>query len=430
MYLAAKVCSVSLAIDLGRHRTFAARMPSPGLTRDEAPDAELLRLTDSDPALLLRCDRPRLPRRFTEALVYTAGYEDSVAVEITAVAAESLARAVEACSTEEEREERIVMAVPASLGPTGRQILLEGMAKEGLLLSQSDVVQRPIAALAEWLADREKVGGDPPTEPVAVIDNDGGEISVLVADTLRKRLLAIAPVSLGPDDNTSEVLNRMKTVLSRGAAMLQPIGTLRQDDWTSVSATFGHIVLSGSGAEHPYFQDLVTGMLPAAPIAARSSVKATQAVIAGLTELYLINDWTCSWPTGHILVDGRSVRSAGPLVDTHEELVISSTSRSHISIADADGNRSNIQVSSVIATGVWIPQALGSVPKMRLLDDGRVLLLGAPGVRPLSFVVHWPVPGRTQAETLAKAISVSPLGRRALGLVSPRISRARQATAE
>ena len=68
--------------------------------------------------------------------------------------------------------------------------------------------------------------------------------------------------------------------------------------------------------------------------------------------------------------------------------------------------------------------------KMRLLDDGRVLMLGAPGVRPLSFKVNWPVPGRTKPDTLDQPIGVSPLGRRALGLVSPRVDRARRAKAE
>ena len=421
---------MSLAIDLGRHRTYGARTSLLGLASNESEGAELLRLTDSDPALLIRVNQPGLPRRFTEALIYTAGYEDEVAAAITADAAAKLTQAFAEAASVEELSSRILISVPVALGPTGRAILLRGLAAEGLMVDPGDVIERPIAALAEWLSDREKIGGDAPSEPVAVIDNDGGEISVLVADTGTKRLLAIAPISQGPDDETEVVLDRLKAVLSRGAAMLEPSGTLRQDDWTAVSAAYGHIVLSGSGAEHPRFQNLVTGLLPATPIAARSTVKASQAVIAGLTELHQINEWACSWPTGHIMVDGKSVRPPGPLNDTHEELVVQSTSRSHVSIADARGDRSNIQVSSVIATGVWIPQALGSTPKMRLLDDGRILLLGAPGVRPLSFIVNWPVPGRTQAGTVQRPISVAPLGRRALGLVSPRVDRARQAKAE
>ena len=421
---------MSVAIDLGRHRTYGARRASEATPTGQSGDAELLRLSSQQPSLLLRVNRRGLPRRFTEALVYTAGYEDDLARAITAEAAASLADALRAVAQPEELSSTIVMAIPVALGPTGRSILVEGLANQGLGVDPTHLVERPIAALAEWLSDRQRVGGDAPAEPVAVIDNDGGEISVLIADTENKRLLAIAPVSLGPDDDSTEVMDRVRAVLSSGAAMLQPAGTITPEDWTSVSATYGHVVLSGSGAEHPQFQNLVTGLLPATPIASRSTVKASQAVIAGLTELHYLDDWTCAWPTGHILVDGTSVRRAGPLAESHEELEIVSTSRSHIAIADAAGNRSNIQVSSVIATGIWIPQALGSSPKMRILSDGRILVLGGPGVRPLSFVVHWRVPGRTVAETIAKTVSVSPLGRRALGLVSPRVDRARQAKAE
>ncbi len=421
---------MSLAIDLGRHRTYGARTSFSESVEEETVDAELLRLSDSNPALLIRVNRLGIPKRFTEALIYTAGYEDEIAEAITADAAQALKLALNDAASTEEISGRIVASIPVALGPTGRAILLKGLADQGLVVQPGDVVERPIAALAEWLSDRHKIGGDSPTEPVAVIDNDGGEISVLVADTAKKRLLAIAPVSQGPADDTSLVIDRLKAILSRGAGMLEPAGTLRQDEWTAVSAAYGHVVLSGSGAEHPQFQNLVTGLLPATPIAARSTVKAGQAVIAGLTELRQINDWTCSWPTGHLMVDGKSIRPPGPLTAKHEEIEVKSTSRSHVSLADAKGARSNIQVSSVTATGVWIPQALGSVPKMRLLDDGRVLMLGAPGVRPLSFKVSWPVPGCTKPTTLDRPIPVSPLGRRALGLVSPRVDRARQAKAE
>ena len=421
---------MSLAIDLGRHRTYGARYSSAGTPADELIEAELLRLSATDAGLLLRCDLPGHPRRFTEALIATAGYDNDVAHQLTDQACAVLHRALDESTGESERHERIVVAVPVALGPTGRQILLDGLSSVGICAKASDLIERPIAALAEWLSDREKVGGDPPTEPVAVIDNDGGEISILVADTKEKKLLTIAPVSLGPLDKSDDVVHRIKAVLNRGAARLADTEPLHDDAWTSVSAAFGHVVLSGSGAEHPTFQNIVTGLLPAAPIAARSSVKAAQAVIAGLTSLEKLADWTCCWPTGQILLDAESLRQAGPLVKSYEEIEIHSTTRSHLSFADADGNRANIQVSSVLATGVWIPQALGSVPKMRLLDDGRVLLLGAPGVRPLSFVVHWPVPGRTSSQTLNRAVSVSPLGRRALGLVSPRVDRTRQAKAE
>ncbi len=421
---------MSLAIDLGRHRTYGARYSSAGTPADELIEAELLRLSATDAGLLLRCDLPGHPRRFTEALIATAGYDNDVAHQLTDQACAVLHRALDESTGESERHERIVVAVPVALGPTGRQILLDGLSSVGICAKASDLIERPIAALAEWLSDREKVGGDPPTEPVAVIDNDGGEISILVADTKEKKLLTIAPVSLGPLDKSDDVVHRIKAVLNRGAARLADTEPLHDDAWTSVSAAFGHVVLSGSGAEHPTFQNIVTGLLPAAPIAARSSVKAAQAVIAGLTSLEKLADWTCCWPTGQILLDAESLRQAGPLVESYEEMEIHSTTRSHLSFADADGNRANIQVSSVLATGVWIPQALGSVPKMRLLDDGRVLLLGAPGVRPLSFVVHWPVPGRTSSQTLNRAVSVSPLGRRALGLVSPRVDRTRQAKAE
>ena len=421
---------MSLAIDLGRHKTYGARFSSSGTPAEDSTETELLQLSATGPSLFLRCDLPGQPRRFTEALIVNAGYDDDIARKITAQACELLAKALSESTGESERSDRIVLAVPVALGPTGRQILLDGLTSADIGARSSDLIERPIAALAEWLSDREKVGGDPPSELAAVIDNDGGEISVLVADTSEKKLLAIAPVSLGPLDKSEDVIERIKTVLNRGAAMLADSGPLRHDDWTSVSAAFGHVVISGSGAEHPAFQDLVTGLLPAAPIAARSSVKASQAVVAGLTALEQLADWTCCWPTGQVLLDGDPVRRAGPLRDTYEEMDIQSTTRSHLSFADADGNRSNIQVSSVLATGVWIPQALGSAPKMRLLDDGRVLLLGAPGVRPLSFIVHWPVPGRTSSQTLAHPVSVSPLGRRALGLVSPRVDRTHRAKAE
>jgi hypothetical protein len=421
---------VSLAIDLGRHRTYGARYSSAGNPADELIEAELLRLSATDAGLLLRCDLPGQPRRFTEALIATAGYDSDAANKLTAQACAVLSQALDESTGDSERRERTVVAVPVALGPTGRRILLDGLSSVAIDAKAKDLIERPIAALAEWLSDREKVGGDPPTEPVAVIDNDGGEISVLVADTKEKKLLAIAPVSLGPLDKTEDVVHRIKAVLDRGAARLADAGPLRNDDWTSVSASFGHVVLSGSGAEHPTFQNLITGLLPAAPIAARSSVKAAHAVVAGLTALEKLADWTCCWPTGQILLDGESIRRAGPLVKSHEEMEIHSTTRSHLSFADADGNRSSIQVSTVLATGVWIPQALGSVPKMRLLDDGRVLLLGAPGVRPLSFVVHWPIPCQTNSQTLDPPILVSPLGRRALGLVSPRVDRTRQAKAE
>ena len=72
-----------------------------------------------------------------------------------------------------------------------------------------------------------------------------------------------------------------------------------------------------------------------------------------------------------------------------------------------------IRVGRIESTGIRVPNVF-TAPTVRALDDGRLLVLGDDGMRPLALQVDWPCPGRP-----VESVTIRSIGRRAIELVQP-----------
>lgn len=282
------------------------------------------------------------------------------------------------------------VAVPTAMGPRSRAIVAEGLrpiATAGLV-----VVDRPAAALADWLATRRRLGGFVPDGLVLGIDNDGGELSVVAADLSRQRLLAVTPLSVGPGDDVRSTVDRLRHFASR---------TVGSTVWAEVSAAFELIVVSGSGADHPDFVAMIGELFPATARAG-AETPPSEAVVNGLGQLEAVSDMVCAWPTASIWSGDLVVRPAGPHRATDEQAVVVSADQP-------------IGLDAVILgrpePRLDIPPSIGPLPRMRLLADGRLEFSGGT---PAPHVVDtsWPLLPRR-----------SGVGPEAIGHVEPQLGR-------
>lgn len=400
-------CGHLVTADVGRHRLFVATtqrdLDAPGATADPA-SAELDQL---DGLILRWCDEGR--RRFGERVISLAGVADDLAAGTCADVAGLLQSAE---STADGTSYRI--AIPASFGPRCRAAVIDGFASAGIRLAPSDLVERPVAAAAGWLAHRDEVAGRSPNEPTLVIDNDAGEVSVAALDPATKRLLFVRPLSTGPFDRPGMVMERLRDAIETTARLTHRGGLVRDTDWATVSSSIGDVVVTGCGAKETMLLSLIGELLPAAHVMPDPVVASERAVVSGLGHLDRFDDWTACWPTLPISIDGTTVVEPGQVAgaDTFVETDIT-CGDGGATLSLGTGSTSFV-AGTCRAPGIHVPAALATDTSLRTLDDGRVLVLGAEGTAPLSLSPAWPCPGRATDDVAVRAI-----GRRPVELTRP-----------
>ncbi len=392
-------------VDIGRHRVFSAAQIGSEVT--------IRRIGEGHDGLFIRWyaeTTQRVTTRLRQLEAMGDPAAEAVAHELGRMLADHL-----------DPAGRVVIGVPMNLGPLATNALLSGLSAGGIDASASDLVARPVAALAGWLAHRLELSGHVPRGPVLLIDNDGGEVSAVVAAPDEHRLIASAGLSAGPDDDAIEVETRLRALLARAASLtyraddLDGRGIVQADDWATVSSTISQVVVTGSGAHHPRLQRLIAHLLPAADVMPDPIAPADRCVAAGLAHVAELEGWVSNWPTLTIVCRNQAgaetvVRSPGSLPTGNEESYgVAEAGSIHLRRGD---DVVGLRAGSVTGSAISIPSGLGPMPVLKVLDDGRLLLLGPRGARPLAVRLDWPAPGDETA-----TVNVEAIGRRAVSLV-------------
>ncbi len=402
---------VTIGFDLARHRSLCVA--------EIAGERTDVPLAPNHRGLILRwVDAEDRKHRVTDRMLDKAGVDQAEAVRI--------ARSVAECVFPEALPSTPFVAVPSAFGPACRSAMIDGFRAEGIELDDTHLIDRPVAALASWLHHRRSVGSPDPIGPMLVLDNDGGQISVCAVDTDAKRIAFTTPLSSGPEEAVDTIIDRLHTVVRELDRLRSGHDLVRSDEWSTVSASVSQIAVSGSMCEHPLFLDLIARVLPAAAVVHDPVVGDPGDIVAsGLISLDVLSTWRAGWPTLDIMLDGQVAIPAGPLDAGATDTVIDADPGAMLSFVDDQGRNAMITVGSVTADGMQLPKDLKGELTVRALADGRVLILGGPGVRPLSFSVDWPIV-RTDPDA---EITVTAVGRRPLVLVRPTTGRSHRTTA-
>lgn len=393
----AKVC---VGLDIGRHRLFAVS--------SEPGGGNLLPLAEDHPGLLLRWLADDGPRRFSDRVRAFAGVDDRAIGAATDVAAAVAPKLMAA--------DHIRVAVPASFGPQCRVDVVQGMQAEGLNLDVDDLIDRPVAAAAGWLAHRRAVSASALSEPVLVIDNDGGELSALVLDPPTKRLLTLAPLSTSGSDDPADVATRLHDLIEVAARLTHPADEMVRDDSLSASAArIAHVVITGTGATAAPLVQLVAETLPNATLEPDAVTPAEHCVVTGLNHLDELASWIACWPTLDLVCDSSAVIHRGPqaINALGEEHLVPGTT--NLQLRGRGGHTVPLAAGSIRGSGVAVPLALSEHLRIKVLDDGRVLFLGPSGTVPLALCFGWPSPGTT-----AESVAIRSIGRRAVSVAEER----------
>ncbi len=405
--------SLGIGIDLGRHRCFAGTaLHSPG---------EPLPLSLQDDGLLIRWIGAGRPQRVTERILDLAGREQEEAVRFVGLVASQIKKGLDSNQDKFSADQASIgaVAIPASFGPQGRRAVVEGFQRSGIELGSENLIERPIAALAGWFAHREQISGHSPRDPVLLIDNDGGELSAVVAAPLTRRLLACMPLSSGPTDDPGWVVERLKDLIATAAGMLHREGIIRETDWPTLSAALPQVVVTGSGHNHPDIASLIHSLLPAADVMPDPLVvDPSHCVVLGLQHLEQFAKWRACWPTSEILISEPDAEPGDQVIVVNRGQVLSRQDECYVVKPGAQlsfGTMSHplrLRSGSVRASALTVPPSAGPLPLLRLLPDGRLSIRGAKGVRPLTVQLNWPCPGTQNQE-----MKLSTVGRRAATLI-------------
>ena len=405
-----------IGIDIGRHRSFCA-------LRD-GESSRLIPLSDKHDGLVLRWLTDSGTERVTERLLRLSGIDQDEAVSTATAAAEAV--------FPELREGQTLatspwIAVPASFGPSCRAAVADGMAAAGVPVTVGNLIDRPIAGLAGWLASA-YASDIAPRGICLIVDNDGGQLSAAAADLDQRRLLFSVPLSIGPDDDIAEVEACFRLLVNEAQRLRH--GSFANEASTTIEPTvtddeqrpIEHVVLTGSAAQRPEFLQLVERVLPRTTmLGVRSKSDQAHTVVFGLLNLDTLSNFSACWPTGTILLNDAPVRPPGPVQG--KDIALLSPAGARLSFSGPQGRPLEVEVGSVRSAGVVLPAELGLTPRLRLLSDGRILVLGQEGVRPLSMRVRWPAPS-----IAAESLPVEAVGRRPLQLTEPKVALRRRAT--
>lgn len=427
-----------VGLDLARHRLLCA-VDANGVRAIEP-------LADGHDGLVMRWIHPdgsmeRLPDR----IVSLAGVDQDTAVETARLIAQTVFGEADHIPGD------IRLAVPASLGPLGAQAILDGFLLAGIHLTPASLTPRPIAAFASWLYHRRLLGLGSPRGPFVVLDVDAGAVSAAVIDTDAHCIIDCQPLSRGPEDPIDAVADRLRQVLGHFGARQSGQTLIRNPDADRVAALIPQVLVTGRGSGHSRCTELIRRVLPAAAIVSDPVVPAADQTVAfGLLSLDTLRGWRIGYPTvdlclghdpirfaGPIRPDTTAVTTLGPDVDAaavesqdpdateataiplareiddalHEDLPIQPHAGAVLRLVDHNRRPHSLRVGPKRGEAIVLPHDLGPSPRLRLLSDGRLLILGPLGTRPWSAVVHWPPPRSTAPITL------TPIGPRPIELL-------------
>ncbi len=282
-------------------------------------------------------------------------------------------------------------ALALSASPRQRRQLLQRLADtQGF--SQVTAIESPVAALAHTLsmppATDDVIFEGPVLQVVAVAD--GCDCGVVVANTSTRTLGAISLVA-GRDDLESTVSKGLRGPLNGSIATTGPWSTLRRSVGTVTTVGL-------SAAQRALFDDTF-----GPGVDHRQNVEAT--VRDGLVQLWKLAPWTALWPTTRVHLGHGWTRQPGPLRGGFEEHITRLRSGATVRFSSVVGQPVPVRAGSVSATGCSIPDRLGTQPRLRLVDDGRLLMYGPSGVRPFAAQLEWPIPGSGRGHVSIRSAS-------------------------
>ena len=424
-----------IGVDLGRHRSFCS------LSAGEQD--RLVSLNDTgDTGLWLRWSGTGRSERVTDRILRLAGDDQTAATE-------TAQRVVEALFPELGSGRQLsgtpLVVVPASFGPACRDAVRAGFAGVGVQLDAHHLVDRPLAALAAWVAraPEHAQAGDIRSGIVGLIDNDHGQLSFCAADLDSSRLLVSVPLSHDASDDPADVRARLVEALNRVSRLVAGDAEEPQVHETrSVPApAIDRLLLSGTRTDDPRLRSLASMVVAGAGAVGAGAVGAEVAgaevvgagvagaevievigdettPVLGLLHLDVFNTWSASWPTLDLTLNEVSlaVSYSGLRAGTihhSDDAPLTAAGGGHIGLA-REGHPVALVAGSVHGEGIELPADLGLAPRLRVFDDGRLLVLGAHGSRPVSLRVLWPSPTSPVGEVHVEAV-----GRRPLVLSAP-----------
>jgi len=307
-----------------------------------------------------------------------------------------------------EGEHRRRIAVPLTASPGHRAHLRTAFGNAGLVVENHDLVGRPYAVLAHWLAvdGHRRIGLA--RGKTLVLDNDGGRVSALVVDIARCVVLAegqITSTSVTDPFEATLILRRLLETSYGSANESTPV------PWSVLSASIAEIVISGSGAEHPTFIKFINERFPASTLHPAPGL-GSEIVVRGLQSLDRLIGYRCGWPSLDICFDQQVIRPAGGWTTTDVAPTVAPVG-TQVSFGDAPlilrgssiaADNGDLGVGSddpatgrddiVLAdAALRIPERVGPFPLMIVHPSGSIEIRGTEAS--LRLHLDWPVVGST-----------------------------------
>lgn len=386
----------SVAIDLGHHQAFAA------LGGAKHPEnAPIVQLGSAGDGLVVRwCEAGRPAERLHARL-------DRLVAEGNLRGASDTAAAIAECLAEllgpiSDRP-TVRLAVPVTASPGHHAHLRNAFINAGFAIDEHDLIARPYAALAHWLAADGHRRNGVPRGKTLILDNDSGSVSALVVDVARCNVLAEGQITTGPTPDPHAATLVLRRLLETAYGSL---GDEPPVPWSVLSASIAEIVVSGSRADHPLFRRFIDERFPAStlhhPLAAGSEM-----VVRGLHHVDRFASYRSAWPTLDLRFDDRVVRPAGPwmLPDASPAVVPVGTllgfggapvvlrQSATLPRRRRLGDRLPPSAAEVILAdaALRIPERIGPFPLLRLHPSGSIEIRGTEAS--LRLHADWPVAG-------------------------------------
>ena len=149
------------------------------------------------------------------------------------------------------------------------------------------------------------------------------------------------------------------------------------------------------------------------------------APVLGLLHLDVFASWTACWPTLAITLDdvafstGYTCLRVGAARHAEDSTLLAGPG-ARLGLAQA-GAALTLVAGSARGKAVELPADLGLSPRFRVFDDGRLLVLGEQGTRPVSLRVVWPAPTNAVDEVHIDAIGRRPLVLRGIAVPEDRV---------
>ncbi len=287
------------------------------------------------------------------------------------------------------------LTLPLSLPARVRRHLLRGLAATAGV-TVTTVVDAPIAVLANHLQIIATNAPDPDAiiapRPgtstrlhVLLTGQGNGSISMVVADLTNRRLMAIGSVTTAAE--IRGLVGRSRHLVPRNGS--EELELYPHASWAEVAPSV-HLVIGHSLTDDQ--SHLVRDIFgPQTFVPAHLS--GDLAALTGLAHLHQLARWSAPWPTARVHLGSGWTRQPGPLRSDAEEHLTRIRAGGDLRFSDFSGQPLRLRAGSVRAAGCVLPERLGSQPRLRLVDDGRLLLFGPAGSRPLAARLRWPIPG-------------------------------------